>query len=235
MSIIKTLIFVTLIYIGYIMWNKKIPGIIKKHKVIKSILKKPHAQYYDVNIITHDMIRNALVEEFIKYRDVIFNLSNLPVSSKPLKMSEGSVLATTISSNFNKALEKYATKLNVQQVIPLYKMETDIESQYSFQIEYSISSLQSRVNVENKIIRIQVVIVIHKKNDSATFFDKVLIDTTAESTKNIDKIYITQIKEIKTMENDYAVGSICPSMSYIDEVGNNHADEMDHRYQRKEE
>lgn len=199
MSFIALLIIFLISFIIFtIMQDKPAPPL-----VMKSALKLQPQQYYSVNTISHDAIVQLLVDKFIKFKHMNFNLSNLPVSSIGLKETEATVIANTIMDVFNKALEITNTRLKLSQVVPLYKMETDIEVSYSMQIEFKVYAKSEPMTVENKILRLQLNIIMRKRPNDETFFDKVLIDSTPATTKKIDKIYVTQIKKIDTLDNNY--------------------------------
>ncbi len=197
MNIIKIIIITLIFYIFYVYYNKKEPQ-------LKSILKKTKKQYYKISSITHDVITKILTDNFLKYKHSGFNLSNLPTTSRQLKLSEADALSNSVTNVFNKSLKDSFIKLRLIQAVPLYKIETDVESNYSLQLEYEIKALDETISVENRVIRLQLNIVIQKKNIEETFFDRVII---GKNDNQIEKIFITQIKEISTMDNTYQLSA----------------------------
>lgn len=237
--LVKILILILLIYITYKIYNLYV----KPESVLKSAMKKtkeenvsasvPEEQFYEIDSIDLDTILQLLNNKYIKYRYVNFNLSNLPVNTSKLKQKEANVLGQSITNVFNGTLKKANTKLSLLQVIPLYKMETDVESAYSIQGEFEVIALGKGVSVPNKILRLQLNIVVQKKDLGETFFDKVLIDTTPETSKKIEKIFITQIKRISNMDNYQEMIRPQPAIDIsaeLNRIKDIHANEMDNRY-----
>jgi hypothetical protein len=244
-SITHIVIFVLSLFIIFtlIKKNKKNNTNITLSKPIKKIYNNPvekpqqnNIQYFKNKHIDNNMILSVLNKKFIKYKYVMFNLSNLPVTSKKLLQSEAKTLIKSILHNFNNSLKNYNTHLKLLEIVPLYKMETEIECQYSLQLSLSIESLDKILEVEQKILRLQLVILVHKKDDHGNFFDKVLIDSSKKSLNNIEKVFITQIKEINNMDNNYELNGDSINKRTISEIINNvkenHKNEMGDLYEQ---
>ncbi len=250
MSLAKIVIIILLAYILYRLYNKldlHNPIALLDTKPLKSALKKSKtndAQFYEINNATAETIVDILNDKFIKYKYVKFNVSNIPVLTKKLKPSEAKVLIEAITKVFNESLRRASVKLMLVQIIPLYKMETDIEASYSLQVEYAVDA-DVGVAVENKIIRLQLSVIVHKRDIQDTFFDQVIL-SNADSKRKIDKIYITQVKRINTLDNLYDMGnsmvqqgefglSLMVREKELNRVNTLHAIEMNNQYDVEDE
>ncbi len=205
MNINKVLIILFLVLVivySYYILSQSADTKNKRETPDKIIVESPTPQYYQIYTITHDVILQILNGKFIKYRPNYFNLNNLPVSTQQLNIKESKKICNTITNVFNSELKNKNIKLEVLNCIPLYKMETDIESTYTIQFEYEVKSLEPTINVENKLLMIQISLIIIKKNPDETFFDKVIGNETEEK---IEKIFITQIKKIASMNISFDV------------------------------